>query len=75
MYCQIVVKLRVSGSHSIAVDDNDEDLRAAVARASDRVGRTVARSIERKRRKRTYQRRRMLAEDASRTGPLSELKR
>ncbi|NQU21253.1 MAG: HPF/RaiA family ribosome-associated protein [Candidatus Nealsonbacteria bacterium] len=66
-HCQIVVKLRASGSHPIAVDDNDEDLYAAVARASSRAGRTVARAIERRRRKRTYQRRRMLAEDASRT--------
>ena len=66
-HCRIVVKLRTSGSTNITVDDNDEDLRAAVARASNRAGRTVARSIERKRRKRAYQRRRMLAGDASRT--------
>ena len=64
-HCQIVVKLRASGSSPIAVDDNDEDLRAAVARASNRAGRTVARAIERKRRKRAYQRRRLLVEDVS----------
>jgi ribosome hibernation promoting factor len=64
-HCQIVVKLRASGSNPIAVDDNDEDLRAAVAQASNRAGRTVARAIERKRRKRAYQRRRLLAEDIS----------
>ena len=58
-HCQIVVKLRASGSSSIAVEDNDEDLYSAVVRASNRVGRTVARAIERKRRKRAYQRRRM----------------
>ena len=66
-HCQIVVKLRASGSNPIAIDDKDEDLHAAVARASNRAGRTVARAIERKRRKRAYQRRRLLAEDASRT--------
>ncbi len=63
--CQIVIKLRASGSSLIAVDDNDEDLRAAVARASNRAGRTVARAIERKRRKRVYQRRRLPVEDIS----------
>ncbi|KKK73076.1 hypothetical protein LCGC14_2897460 [marine sediment metagenome] len=66
-HCQIVVKLRTSGSNSIAVDDHDQNLRAAVARASSRAGRTVARAVERKRHKRAYQRRRMLAEDGSRT--------
>jgi ribosomal subunit interface protein len=65
--CQIVVKLRASGSSSIAVDDNDEDLYAAVARASHRAGRTVARAIERKRGKRAYQRRRLLADDTEAT--------
>ena len=64
-HCRIVVKLRASGSNPIAIDDNDEDLRAAIARTSDRAGRAVARAIERKHRKRAYQRRRMLAEDAS----------
>ena len=62
-YCRIVVKLRASGSNPIAIDDNDEDLRAAVARASNRAGRTVARAIERKRCKRAYQRRRLLVQD------------
>ena len=62
-HCRIVVKLRASGSNPIAIDDNDEDLRAAVARASDRVGRTVARTLDRKRGKRIYQRRRAVAED------------
>ena len=65
-HCLIVVKLRASGSNPIAVDDNDEDLRAAVTRASNRAGRTVARAIERKRRKRAYQRRRLPVEDISR---------
>ena len=59
-HCQIVVKLRASGSNPISVDDKDEDLLAAVARASNRAGRTVARTIERKRSKRAYQRRRLL---------------
>ena len=64
-HCQIVVKLRTSGSNSIAVDDLDENLYAAVARASNRVGRTVARAVERKRGKRAYQRRRMPIEDVA----------
>jgi ribosome-associated translation inhibitor RaiA len=64
-HCRIVVKLRASGSKPIAIEDNDEDLRAAVARASNRAGRTVARAIECKRRKRAYQRRRLLAEDVA----------
>jgi len=64
-HCRIVVKLRASGSNRIAIDDNDENLRAAVARASNRAGRTVARAIERKRRKRAYQRRRLPVETAS----------
>ncbi len=58
-HCQIVVKLRASGSNPIAVDDNDEDLYAALVRASNRAGRTVARAVERKQGKRDYQRRRM----------------
>ena len=64
-HCQIVVKLRASGSNPIAIDDTDEDLRVAVSQASNRAGRTVARAIERKRRKRAYQRRRLLVEDIS----------
>ena len=63
--CRIVVALRAPGSNPITVDDNDEDLRAAVARASNRAGRTVARAVQRKRCKRTHQRRRMLAENAA----------
>jgi len=64
-HCQIVVKLRASGSNPIAIDDTDEDVCAAVTQASSRAGRTVARAIERKRRKRAYQRRRLLVEDVS----------
>jgi ribosome-associated translation inhibitor RaiA len=64
-HCQIMVKLRASGSNPIAIDDQDQDLRAAVARASDRAGRTVARAIERKRRKRVYQRRRLSGKETS----------
>lgn len=64
-HCQIVVKLQAAGSNPIATNDKDEDLRAAVARASNRAGRTVARAIERKRGKRAYQRRRQLVEDVS----------
>ena len=56
--CQIVVKLRDSGGNPIAIDDNDEDLYAAIAQASNRAGRTVARAVERRHGKRAYQRRR-----------------
>jgi len=58
-HCQIVVKLWASGSNPVTVEDSSQDLQAAVARASDRAGRSVARAIERRRSKRTYQRRRM----------------
>ena len=64
-HCQIVVTLLASGSNPIAVDDNDEDLYAAVAQASNRAGRTVARAVQRKRRKRAYQRRRLPMKDIS----------
>ena len=64
-HCRIVVKLRASGSNPIAIDDSDEELHVAVARASNRAERTVARAIERKRRKRAYQRRRLPVEDIS----------
>ena len=57
-HCQIVVNLRASRSNPIAVDDSNEDLYAAVSQASDRVGRTVARAVERRQGKRAYQRRR-----------------
>ena len=57
-HCQIVVKLRASRSNPIAVDDIDEDLYAAVTQASNRAGRTVARAVERRQGKRSYQRRR-----------------
>ncbi len=61
--CRIVVKLQAAGSTSIAVDDDDESLHAAIARATARVGRTVARTLDRKRGKRVYQRRRAIVED------------
>lgn len=61
-HCQIVIKLRTAGSKSITVDDTDADLRAAVTRASNRAGRCVARAIERRRSKRTYQRRRLITD-------------
>ena len=62
-HCQIVVKLRASGNGKIAIEDRDENLYAAIARTTARAGRTVARTLERKRAKRAYQRRRALAED------------
>jgi len=66
--CRIVVKLRAAGSTSIAIDDDDESLYAAIARATTRVGRTVARTLDRKRGKRAYQRRRAVAEDSRNPG-------
>ena len=57
-HCLIAVKLRASRSNPIAVDDSNEDLYAAVTQASNRAGRTVARAVERKQGKRSYQRRR-----------------
>ena len=48
-YCRIVVTLRGRSGHPVAVDDRDEDLYAAVARASARIGRTLGRALERKR--------------------------
>jgi ribosome-associated translation inhibitor RaiA len=62
-YCRIVVKLRAGASTSVAINDVDENLHAAIARAAARVGRTVARTLDRKRGKRIYQRRRALAEE------------
>ena len=57
-HCQIVVKLRASGSKSITVEDTDPELRAALTRACNRAGRCVARAIERRRSQKSYQRRR-----------------
>ena len=67
--CRIVVRLRAADSTSIAIDDVDKSLHAAIARATARVGRTVARTLDRKRGKRAYQRRRTLAENGR---PLAE---
>ena len=61
--CRIVVKLQAAGITSIAIDDVDESLYAAIARATARVGRTVARTLDRRRGQRTYQRRRAVTED------------
>jgi len=61
--CRIVLKLRAADSTSIAIDDVDENLHAAIARATSRVGRAVARTLDRKRGQRAYQRRRAVAED------------
>ncbi len=66
-YCLIVVKLRNSGSTSLTIDDHDQNMRTAVARASNHAGRTVERAVERKPRKRAYRRRPMIAGDASHT--------
>ena len=59
--CRIVLKLRAANSASIAIDDVAENLYAAIARATSRVGRAVARTLDRKRDQRAYQRRRAVA--------------
>ncbi len=59
--CRIVAKLRSVGP--VIVDDLDGDLRTALDRAADRMGRTVARSLERKRSMHSYQRRRSNGEE------------
>jgi ribosome-associated translation inhibitor RaiA len=61
--CRILVKLRAAGSDNITIEQDDESLNSAVARAAARAGRTVGRSLERRHRKRAYQRRRALAKD------------
>jgi ribosome-associated translation inhibitor RaiA len=50
-------------SRTITVDDHDENLYAAIARASARVGRTVGRVFDRRRARRVYRRRQTFAED------------
>ena len=54
--CRIVARLHAAGP--IVVDDLDGDLRTVLDRAADRMGRSVARSLERKRTMHSYQRRR-----------------
>lgn len=43
--CRLQVRLRRTGL--VTVDEHDSDIRAAVDRAADRLGRTVTRAIER----------------------------
>ena len=52
--CRVVVRLRGRGNHRIAVDDHDDNVYAAVARAIARSGRSVARTVERRRDRRSY---------------------
>ena len=60
--CRIVVKLRAADSTSLTVDDEDTNLRVAVANATARIGRAVARALDRKRGQLAYRRRRAVAE-------------
>ncbi len=46
-YCRITVRLKASGS--IVIEAREDDLYAAVAYAAERVGRTVARALDRRR--------------------------
>ena len=66
--CRILVKLRAGGSDSITIEQDDESLNSAVARAAARAGRTVGRSLDRRHRKRAYQRRRALAKGLRENG-------
>ena len=62
--CRITVALRGAGGSSITVDYSDDDLYAAIMRACDRAERAVRRTLERKRAKYGYHRRRMAEADA-----------
>jgi ribosome-associated translation inhibitor RaiA len=66
--CRILVKLRTAGSDSITIEQHDESLNSAVARAAARAGRTLGRSLDRRHSKRAYQRRRALAKDRQQNG-------
>ena len=57
-HCRIIVKLRGNGAPQITLDEHDANVYGAVAQAATRLGRTVARTLHRKRQRRTYQRRR-----------------
>jgi ribosomal subunit interface protein len=50
--CHIRVELRASGGTPITAEVCEADLYAAVDRATDRIGRTVARTLDRQRRRR-----------------------
>jgi len=65
-YCRIVVRLRTS--RSIVTETRDSDLYAAVACAAGRIGRTVARFLERRHRARGNRRPRGLIEDRREVG-------
>lgn len=71
--CRILVKLRVAGSSPITVETYDSDLHAAIDRSTDRIGRSVARALERKRQKRAYQRRRVSVDDVAQRHVSTEL--
>ena len=51
---QRTIERRIPASHRIAVDDHDDNVYAAVARAIARSGRSVARAVERRRDRRSY---------------------
>ena len=61
--CHILVRLRASAGNPITVDTDDSDLRAAIDLAAERIGRSVARALERKHQRRASQRRRVSVDD------------
>ncbi len=61
--CHILVRLRASGGSPITVDTDDSDVCAAVDRAAERIGRSVARAVERKHQRRASQRRHVSVEE------------
>lgn len=62
--CRITVALRGAGSDRITVKDTDDNLYAAIARASERAERAVSRAIELKRAKYVYHQWRMVDVDS-----------
>ncbi len=66
--CHILVTLRTSGSSPVTVDTHDSDLCAAIDRSTDRIGRSVARALERKRQKRAKHWQQMSEEDEDFSG-------
>jgi putative sigma-54 modulation protein len=60
-YCRIIVRLKASGS--IVIEAREDDLYASVAYAAERVGRTVARVLDRRHHARANRQPRSSAED------------
>jgi putative sigma-54 modulation protein len=54
-HCRIVAKMRHLGT--LVIEDTDQDFYIAVNRAADRIGRSVARTLDRKRNPKSVRRR------------------